>query len=630
MAQTSLRHVRRSLGEGGTWKGLATLAGGAALLYLVLFWRLGVNSFWDPDEAHYAETTREMLVSGDWLAPFYNQQPFFDKPIVFHWLQGSAMAIGGLTEGAARFAPALGGLVLVLITAWVGAQLAGAGVGLVAGLLLACNPGLFGLARYAILDAPFTACLFGGAACLTVAAVQRRRGLEYGGYACLAAATCIKGPLALALTGLTFLLALAISPEARRALLPLHWVRGLAFAIVLGALWPLYMWLRFEDLFVQGYFLNENLRLFAEPLYANQPPWWFYLQILIVGFLPWTGLILGRAYDRVRGGAPADLFEVLLWCWTIAIVGFFSFSQFKLDHYVFPAAPALCLLAARAWSDAWQGTPGARGARLGAQSVGPLIVIAGIAVGVLALDRLDLPRTFLIIPAVLIVLGIGATLQGIRLPPSLRRTDATDVPDVLHAIRLKPDATEVPDVLHAIRLKPDATGVPDATEVPDATGVPDDVPVASGFSRITLNRSVQPPVLALCAMAVLYIGVIAWVLPKLESGKVIPDIARWVAANATPDTRLITFQLNRWNPAFRFYVDRPVTIVDHDAEIKRLFGEPAAFYCITTLSRLPALELTGFPVQVVYQRDGLWASSGQALWRRKGEPTTFIVAALKK
>ena len=63
----------------------------AALLFIVLFWRLGSPTFWDPDEAHYAETSRELLRTGEWLAPFYNERPFFDKPILFHWLQAAAI-----------------------------------------------------------------------------------------------------------------------------------------------------------------------------------------------------------------------------------------------------------------------------------------------------------------------------------------------------------------------------------------------------------------------------------------------------------------------------------------------------------------------------------------------------------
>src|SRR5438876_745195 len=68
--------------------------------------------------------------------------------------------------------------------------------------------------------------------------------------------------------------------------------------------------------------------------------------------LPWTGLLVGRLIDDLRAewrNESSDAVEVMLWMWTAAIVGFFTLSTFKLDHYVFPAAPALCLLCARAW-----------------------------------------------------------------------------------------------------------------------------------------------------------------------------------------------------------------------------------------------------------------------------------------
>src|SRR4026207_2080323 len=56
---------------------------GAFLLFVVLFWRLGVPSFWDPDEAHYAQTTQEMVATGDWLAPVYKEEPLFHKTRFF-------------------------------------------------------------------------------------------------------------------------------------------------------------------------------------------------------------------------------------------------------------------------------------------------------------------------------------------------------------------------------------------------------------------------------------------------------------------------------------------------------------------------------------------------------------------
>ena len=144
----------------------------AVVVFVVLFWRLGAASFWDPDEAHYAETTRELLITGDWWAPYYNQQPFFDKPIFFHQLQAVAMLGAGRNELGARLVPALAALALVLITGWLGATLISVEAGLVAALLLAMNPGVFALARYAILDTLFTALLFGGVGLLAVAALD--------------------------------------------------------------------------------------------------------------------------------------------------------------------------------------------------------------------------------------------------------------------------------------------------------------------------------------------------------------------------------------------------------------------------------------------------------------------------
>src|SRR6185503_21206419 len=99
-------------------------------------------------------------------------------------------------------------------------------------------------------------------------------------------------------------------------------------------------------------------------------------RILAAGLLPWTGLLIGRLIDDARAAVrrePLDGVETLLWVWAFTIVGFFTLSTFKLDHYVFPAAPALCLLCARAWSDVREDPPQSRhvGSRVGVWVAGP-------------------------------------------------------------------------------------------------------------------------------------------------------------------------------------------------------------------------------------------------------------------
>jgi 4-amino-4-deoxy-L-arabinose transferase-like glycosyltransferase len=537
----------------------APFIGWALLLFVVLFWRLGAATFWDPDEAHYAQTSVELIASGDWLAPYYNAQPFFDKPVLFHLLQSMPMRVWGPTEGASRLVPALAALAIVGTTWWLGVTLGSAEIGLVAGLLLTVNPSVFALARYAILDTVFTAFLFGGVAMLAVAALRNRPRLQYGGYVLLALATLTKGPLAIVLAGLAFVLAIAVSADARRRLLGLRWVLGLLIVTALSAPWFLYMWRRFDDAFVQGYVLNENVRLFAQPLYQGQPPWWFYIQIVVVGMLPWSGLIVGRLYDDIRARRTSDApdtFEVLLWSWIAAIVVFFSFSSFKLDHYVFPAAPALCLLAARAWSAlrGVAGHPPRAGVLVGLRLVGPLLVAAGLAIAFLMIARLDLPAPALAVPGALI--GAGAIVT--------RRSIAQ-------------------------------------ASVPAA------------------------PWIALAALGVTYAGLLLWVVPAFEQQKVVPDIARWVAAAAGPHDRICAYRLNRWNTAFRFYVGRHTDVIDAPEEARRWLDQPGSVYCATTAEAYRDLIPLGLPLRVVHSREGMWATSGQALWQRKAPSTEFVV-----
>ena len=388
--------------------------------WVVAGWHLGNASFWDPDEAKYAQASREMLTAGNWLVPTYDGRPFFDKPPLFYVLQIASFALAGTTEVAARSVTALSALALFALIAWCGRHLFSPNAGRVAALMFAVLPGTFALSAYAILDMTFTLWLFGAAALVAVSVLEQRPRLQYAGYVCLGAAVLTKGPLAIVLAGLAFLLALTLAPDARRPLLGLRWGRGLVIVGAICAPWFLYMWHRFGDAFIDGYALKENIWLYTRPLFGAQRSMWFYPKVIAVGLLPWTPLLAGRLVDAFRG-RPIPTAERLLWAWSIAIVGFFTFSQFKLDHYVFPAAPALCLLCARAWDDSRLGERSAAGCLVGAASISVVLIGAGITLAV-ALEQvpLDLPPTIELIPIGLIAAGLAGVAQaGHKWRPSL-------------------------------------------------------------------------------------------------------------------------------------------------------------------------------------------------------------------
>src|SRR4051812_48543157 len=293
-----------------------------AIGWIVVFWRLGYASLLDPDEAHYAELTREMLHSGSWLVPLLDGKPYIDKPVLFHWLQGASVALLGQSEFAARVPSALAALSLFATTRWVGTALFGAEVGEWGAIMFATVPATFALASIALFDMVFTAFLFGGLACLLVAAKDKRPRLEYPGYGLITLAVMTKGPVALVLLILFIGAAASCGADTRARLQALRWKHGLA-AIVLAAS-PWYVWMegRFGGLFVEKYLLAGNLWYFTQPAVfsGRAVSHTFYARVFASAFFPWSALVIGRAIDAVRqarAGIRPSADEKLLWIWTV-------------------------------------------------------------------------------------------------------------------------------------------------------------------------------------------------------------------------------------------------------------------------------------------------------------------------
>ena len=75
---------------------------------------IGNVPLFDWDEINFAESAREMIVSGDYLNVQINFEQFWEKPPLFIWLQVVSMKIFGINEFAARFPNAVAGIVTLL------------------------------------------------------------------------------------------------------------------------------------------------------------------------------------------------------------------------------------------------------------------------------------------------------------------------------------------------------------------------------------------------------------------------------------------------------------------------------------------------------------------------------------
>ena len=92
----------------------------SALLFIPF---LGIVHLFDWDEVNFAESAREMIVSGDYLTVQINFLPFWEKPPLFIWLQVLSMKVFGINEFAARFPNAICGIATLLVLFNIGRKL---------------------------------------------------------------------------------------------------------------------------------------------------------------------------------------------------------------------------------------------------------------------------------------------------------------------------------------------------------------------------------------------------------------------------------------------------------------------------------------------------------------------------
>jgi len=330
------------------------------MLLCLLLWLPGIISMpaLDRDESRFAQASRQMIESGNYVDIRLGQVPRYKKPVGIYWLQAATTSaaapfVGTQAIWSYRLASLLGAILAVWLTVWsarailppLGAFLAGA---LMAGTLI-----LAAEASIATTDAVLLAC------CTTMqdiwlrvyrgardpAAPQPGNALVMAGWVALGLGILVKGPVAPALAAVT-LLGLSAWDRQFGWLKQLKPLQGLP--VVLAIVLP---WLIAIAIASNGAFFQQSLGDdFAAKLAGGQeshgaPPGYF---LLLSAVTLWPAILfvppaIAAAISRHRD--PVIRF-LLVWAagWWILV----EIVPTKLPHYSITAYPALAILAA-AW-----------------------------------------------------------------------------------------------------------------------------------------------------------------------------------------------------------------------------------------------------------------------------------------
>ncbi|MSU32998.1 MAG: hypothetical protein EXS25_10165 [Pedosphaera sp.] len=104
----------------------------------------------DQDEPRFAEASREMLHSGDWIIPRLNGHHRFDKPPLIYWAQAFFLHNFGKSQAAFAWPSTLAAALTTMVIYLWGRRIAGCRVDLWSAVLFATNPQVFVHAHLAV------------------------------------------------------------------------------------------------------------------------------------------------------------------------------------------------------------------------------------------------------------------------------------------------------------------------------------------------------------------------------------------------------------------------------------------------------------------------------------------------
>lgn len=316
-----------------------------ALLFApIYFLFLGNRPFATPDEARYVEIPREMLATGDWITPRLNGVKYFEKPPLLYWIEAIFQYVFGLKEWAMRLPIVLFGLTGILSTYAFGQRVFTRQTGLYAAFILGSSCLYFVMSRLIILDMAVSLFVTLSLFCFYIAQqeiTEKRRRIFYALFTLFSALGVLtKGIMALAVPGMVIVL-WATYNRRWHAIFPAYLPSNLLLFLIIAAPWHILASIKTTE-FAYKYFIVEHVLRYTTTIHLRHQPVWFFMPIIIGGFLPWSPLFLPAFAKAFRDRyMHANTFLLI---WTAFVFVFFSISQSKLIPYILPLFPPIALL----------------------------------------------------------------------------------------------------------------------------------------------------------------------------------------------------------------------------------------------------------------------------------------------
>lgn len=310
----------------------------------------------DRDEARFAQATRQMVETGDYVRIRLQEVDRNKKPIGIHWLQAASVrAFEPLTHRLNdiwpyRLPSALGAILAALATMWAGSALFPQRTAFIGAALFAAGILIGAESTIAKTDAMLAGCTTLAMAALAHLYAHNRRprltALVF--WLAVGCGVLIKGPVTPLVAGLA-LAAIGLWEKRWAWMKPLMWWPGPLLATLIVAPWMIAI-----GVATHGQFFAEAVGGDLAPkLVSGQEghfgwPGYHTLLLAIMIFpatyaLPAAGRLAWEAIRAPRNDAESASLRFLV-AWAAPTFLLFELLPTKLPHYTLPAYPAIALL----------------------------------------------------------------------------------------------------------------------------------------------------------------------------------------------------------------------------------------------------------------------------------------------
>ncbi|MBP6313071.1 MAG: glycosyltransferase family 39 protein [Flavobacteriales bacterium] len=326
----------------------------AALLFIP---GLGAVHIFDWDEINFAEITREMLVTGDWLQPRIDYLPFHEKPPLFIWFQAISMSVFGVNEFAARLPNALCGIVTLLVLFRIGTRLKNETFGALWALAYIGSilPHLY--FRSGIIDPWFNLFIFLGLdQFIQLVSADRKKSSQHAILSglFLGLAVMTKGPVGVLIPGLSIVIFWVLN-KFRPIVLWRSILIGSLVVLATISAWAVIDYAKNGPDFMIGFFWRQVAMLTTEDA-GHGGFFGYHVVVLVIGCFPASLFALqemngGRRATDVPAAANTYRKWMLILFWVVLIL--FSLVKTKIVHYsslcYFPLTYLAALQLERSW-----------------------------------------------------------------------------------------------------------------------------------------------------------------------------------------------------------------------------------------------------------------------------------------